>query len=123
LLDGAGLPAQDQGAIPERLIFRIRMLLGRDHNEISQAMITTKTTRSRKGKHRSANVETDVDITKGVTLKLEKAIEEWDGIQDANGESAPITTAYIDLLPAWMQNDLTNVVNDMSSLDEEEEEE
>lgn len=106
--------------IPERLVFKLKMLLGRDHNEITQAMIKTKTRTTGKRRNRQAVVETEMDLALAVNLKLMKAIVEWAGMEDANGSPAEITKENIDLLPAWIQNDLVDRVDDMSSLDEEE---
>lgn len=112
---------EDDEELPERLVFRLKMLLGRDHNEITQAMIKTKTRTTGKRRNRQAVVETEMDLTLAVNLKLQKAIEEWEGIADKDGNPAAITPENINLLPAWLQNDLVDRVDEMSSLDEEEE--
>lgn len=115
------LVVEDDEELPERLVFRLKMLLGRDHNEITQAMIKTKTRTTGKRRNRQAVVETEMDLTLAVNLKLQKAIVEWEGIADKDGNEAAITPENINLLPAWLQNDLVDRVDEMSSLDEEEE--
>lgn len=104
---------------PEKLVFRLKMLLGKDHNEITQAMIKTRaTTRGRRGRRQQVDVETKMDLALAVNLKLSKAIVEWEGLVDSEGNPAKITPENIDLLPAWIQNDLVDRVDRMSSLDE-----
>ncbi len=107
---------------PLRLVFRLKMLLGRDHNEITQMITKTKTKAIARKRNRQpiVEVESDVDLNLAVNLKLMKAIVEWEGILDENGSPAPITEKYIELLPAWLQNSLTDRIEDMSSLDGEE---
>lgn len=110
--------ASDGCELPDRVQVWVRMLLGRDHNEVTNAMIKTQTERGKRGRRRAV-VKTDVDLGLAVALKLEKAIVRWEGIEDEVGQPAPVTRKYIDLLPAWIQNRLTEVVNEMSTLDEE----
>ena len=113
-------PSTSDTELPERLVFKLKMLLGRDHNAITQAMIQTKTRSGGKRNRGKATVETDIDLAKSVNLKLQKAIVEWSGMTDESGKPAPITPENIDLLPAWIQNDLVDRVNDMSEISEEE---
>ena len=109
--------------LPERLIFKLRMLQGHDENEITQAMMKTKTTyQGRRGKKQRARVETETDLGAGVTLKLIKGIYEWEGIEDENGNPAEINEHWINLLPGWIQKDLADQISEISGLVDDEEE-
>lgn len=121
IMDDSGIPViEGDEPIPERIVFKLKMLLGRDHNAITQAMIKTKTRAGRRGKNR-AIIETDIDLAKSVNLKLQKAIVDWSGITDKDGNEARITAENIDLLPAWIQNDLVDKVSEMSEISEDDE--
>ena len=100
--------------LPERIVFKLRMLLGNDDNEVTRVLIKIKTQASRR--NRQAKVEQEIDQGAAANLKLKLAIEEWEGILDANGNPAAITVENVGHLPSWIHSDLTDRVTDMSMI-------
>jgi hypothetical protein len=106
--------------IPDQVKIVIKMLSGTENQEITNAMIKTRTSAAkRKGKPRQATVEQDIDIGLSVQMKLERGIVDWEGIVDENGNPAPITKEYIELLPGWIQTAITDRISSLSELDED----
>lgn len=126
-LDEDGLPIPQKGqVVPERVIFWIKMMTGRENDDIQSAVIKTRTARhrvrrgGRTTRSVSASVETDIDVALSSRMKVKAAVVKWEGIEDENGSPAPIEDKYIDLLPGWLRDDLVDRISDISNLSEEE---
>lgn len=104
--------------LPERLVFKLRMLLGNDDNAITQVLIKIKTQATRR--NRPGKVEQEIDQGAAANLKLSLAIEEWSGIHDKNGNPAEITPENVGFLPSWIHGDLTEHVTSMSLINEDD---
>lgn len=122
-----GLPdVEPSEECPERVRFWIKMLTGKENDDIQSAVISTRTARrrvkrgGRATRSASASVETDVDVALNSRMKVKAAVVKWEGIEDENGSPAPIADKYIDLLPGWMRDDLVDRISDISNLTEEE---
>ncbi len=111
-------PNLEEIELPELLVFKLRMLLGNDDNQITQALIKIKTQTTRR--NRQAKVEQEIDQGAAANLKLSLAIEEWAGILDKDGKLAEITPENVGYLPSWIHGDLTEHVTSMSLIDEED---
>jgi len=111
---------------PERVQFWIKMLTGKENDDIQSAVISTRTARhrvkraGRATRSATASVETDIDVALSSRMKVKAAVVKWEGIEDENGNPAPIADKYIDLLPGWMRDDLVDRISDTSNLTEEE---
>ncbi len=112
-------PIMEAVELPELIVVKLRMLLGRDDDEITQAMIKIQTKQGRR--NRRAEIETEIDHASAAALKLQKGIVEWSGIQDKDGNPAAITAENIGLLPAWIKTDLTDRITSMSMISDEDE--
>ena len=104
--------------LPERVVVKLRMLLGRDEDEITQAQIKITTKQGKR--NRPAQIETEIDHGIATTLRLKKGIVEWSGVEDKDGKPAEITPENIGLLPAWIKSDLNVRIASMNEIDEEE---
>jgi len=111
-------PNMEEIELPERLVFKLRMLLGNDDNKITQALIKIKTQATRR--NRPGKVEQEIDQGAAANVKLSLAIEEWAGILDKNGNLAEITPENVGYLPSWIHGDLTERVTSMSLINEED---
>lgn len=105
---------------PERLIFKLKLLLGRDHNKITQAIVKTQTRNVRRRRRNLPTIDTEINLALACNLKLKAAIVEWEGIEDEDGNPAEITLENIDILPAWIQTDLVDHITTMSLIGEDE---
>lgn len=112
-------PIMEAVELPELIVVKLRMLLGRDDDEITQAMIKIQTKQGRR--NRRAEIETEIDHGSAAALKLQKGIVEWSGIQDEDGNPAAVTAENIGLLPAWIKTDLTDRITSMSMINDEDE--
>lgn len=128
-LDKNGLPVVERvelkegeqpPELPERLRFWLKMLLGKDTNEIASAGIKINRAAGRRRRRGGAQVSSDVQVNVMTTMKLKRAITKWEGVEFTTGKLAAITEINIGLLPGWIQDDLADVVSDISALTEEE---
>jgi hypothetical protein len=126
-LAAEGIPDVEQGEeLPERVRFWIKMLTGKENDDIQSAMIKTRTARhrvkrgGRSTRSASASIETDIDVALSSRMKVKAAVVKWEGIEDENGAPAPIADKFIDLLPGWIRDDLIDRISDISNLTEEE---
>lgn len=111
-------PNMEEIALPELVVVKLKMLLGRDEDEITQAQIKITTTQAKR--NRPARVETEIDHGLASTLRLQKGIHEWSGILDKDGNPAAITPENIGLLPAWIKSDLNVRISSMNEVDSDE---
>ena len=65
-------------------------------------------------------VDTEIDVGQSSLLKIQAAVTKWEGIEDEAGKPAPLEEKYIDLLPAWLRDDLVDRITSLSSFEEEE---
>jgi len=119
--DGISTVSEPGSDIPEKLVFKIRMLQGRDDSIINKEMIKTKTSAIGGNRQRRlSRVETEIDTSQVTIMRLELSIVEWEGIADEDGNPAPINRKYIGLLPSWLLTDLTERIEDMAGITEDE---
>lgn len=124
-LNDEGLPSstkKDQ-IVPGRLRFWIKMLTGQESDDITSAILKTRSRRTvSRNSRRNApiEVEADVDISLSGKLKLKAGLVEWEGIVCENGKNAPISDKYLDLLPAWLKDDLVDRVTALTTITSEE---
>lgn len=97
---------------PEIVRFGLKFLTTGESNTITDEVYKTQT--NFKAGQRSGSIESTIDHSKLVEMKLAAAIVKWEGILDTKGNVAPISRETIQMLPAWLTDSLLEVVNDMN---------
>ena len=121
LLDDTGLPKKTDKAVPNRLRFWLKMLTGPESNAITEAILSMRTKRTRVKRNTQIEVESDISIALAAKLKLKVGITKWDGIFMENGKPAPMDDKHLDLLPAWLMDDLVDRITALTTITEDEE--
>lgn len=101
---------------PEIIRFGLKFLSTGESNAITDEVYKTQT--NFKAGQRSGSIESTIDHSKLVEMKLAAAIVKWEGILDAKGDPAPVSRETIQMLPAWVSDSLLEVVNDMNVVSE-----
>ena len=120
-LNGDGLPNPTLKVKPARIRCWLKTLSGIENNNIVDAVLKTKARRTSRRRNAPVEVEQSTSIALSCSLKLKAALVKWEGIVMEDGKEAPINDKYLDLLPAWLADDLVDKITALTSITEEEE--
>jgi hypothetical protein len=119
-----GLARDESKEYPDQVKVWYKMLNGKENDDIQSKMLNTRMIKKRVrrgGRTRMRDqVDTEIDVGQSSLLKIQAAVTKWEGIEDDAGKPAPLEEKYIDLLPAWLRDDLVDRITSLSSLEEEE---
>lgn len=119
-LGDGGLPLKAAEPVPMRLRFWLKMLTGPESNAITEAILKMRTKRTRVRRNTQVEVESDISIALAAQLKLKAGLVKWEGIYKEDGKPAPKNEKFIDLLPAWLSDDLVDRITSLTTITEEE---
>ena len=120
-LNEEGLPSPSLKVKPARIRCWLKTLSGIENNNIVDAVLKTKARRTSRRRNAPVEVEQSTSIALSCSLKLKAALVKWEGIVMEDGKEAPINDKYLDLLPAWLADDLVDKITALTSITEEEE--
>lgn len=109
--------------VPVRLRFWLKMLRGSESNAIANAMSSPTASISLKGESEGKGefeMKLNIDLVLVAKLWLGAGLIKWDGILGEDGEPASVSDKYIDLLPAWLYDDLVDRIKALNTHFEEE---
>jgi len=120
-LNEDGLPSTTAKVKPLRLRCWLKTLSGPENNAIVEAVLKTRARQTSRRRNAPIEVEQNVAVALSCSLKLKAALVKWEGIVTEDGKEAPVNDKYLDMLPAWLADDLVDRITALTKMTEEEE--
>jgi len=120
-LNEDGLPNPTLKVKPSRIRCWLKTLSGPENNAIVEAVLKTRARQTSRRRNAPIEVEQNVAVALSCSLKLKAALVKWEGIVTEDGKEAPINDKYLDMLPAWLADDLVDRITALTKMTEDEE--